>query len=341
LWFVICNDHVFFGNDTNLFKIHLQINGNSPVFVRTFVDKVFRICPTVVVCPIILNRQIKLLLIKVQNIKLYSFTSPNKHVKRNIWCPIMLFGSLLLNLMFMPFMGAKTKLFVYIWFPRFVNASDTLFLRDILYYISDKFELINLQLQRQICSVDLFKLFPLTTTNKIKLLEEDDINFNIQRIEELSHMHYNLINLATEIVKLFEITVILSLILWFESIIETVYYIIYMTVNELDQDLIHYGLNVTYVMFLFCWLFVLVSSFSHTQNKANRTATYVHDIWNKYAVSGKVDRRVRHLQLTSIRLLNTKLQFTAMDFFNLDWTLCHTIIAAVTTYVVILIQFYI
>jgi hypothetical protein len=54
-------------------------------------------------------------------------------------------------------------------------------------------------------------------------------------------------------------------------------------------------------------------------------ATNVHEIWNFYNSRGEVDKQVCHLQLISVRLLNTKLQFTARHFFNLDWTFCHTV----------------
>jgi hypothetical protein len=54
-------------------------------------------------------------------------------------------------------------------------------------------------------------------------------------------------------------------------------------------------------------------------------ATNVHEIWNFYSSKGEVDKRVRHLQLISVRLLNIKLQFTARHFFNLDWSFCHTV----------------
>jgi hypothetical protein len=79
-------------------------------------------------------------------------------------------------------------------------------------------------------------------------------------------------------------------------------------------------------------------------------------MWNKYATGGEVNKRLRHLQLICLQLLITKLRFTACNLFDLDWTFCHTVafiskdvmcvvifnlqlIAAIATYVVILIQF--
>jgi hypothetical protein len=69
--------------------------------------------------------------------------------------------------------------------------------------------------------------------------------------------------------------------------------------------------------------------------------TYVHDIWNKYALKKEFYGcgYVTHFRVISIRCLNTKIRFTANDLVPLDWTLLHTMVAAVATYVIILIQF--
>nr|CAD7573886.1 unnamed protein product [Timema californicum] len=48
---------------------------------------------------------------------------------------------------------------------------------------------------------------------------------------------------------------------------------------------------------------------------------------------------MRKLKLFSLQLLHSKIQFTACGFFTLDYTLLHSIVAALTTYLIILIQF--
>lgn len=55
--------------------------------------------------------------------------------------------------------------------------------------------------------------------------------------------------------------------------------------------------------------------------QAKITATYVHDIWNKWASEDKIDININYLQLASIQLLNTKPRFSACDCYPLDWTL--------------------
>jgi hypothetical protein len=40
--------------------------------------------------------------------------------------------------------------------------------------------------------------------------------------------------------------------------------------------------------------------------------------------------KVRYLKLISIRLLNSKLKFTARNFLNLKWTLLHMVLSRAT-----------
>lgn len=53
---------------------------------------------------------------------------------------------------------------------------------------------------------------------------------------------------------------------------------------------------------------------------------YVHDIYNKYATENKIDDTVNHLQLISLQLLSTRINFTVHGFFPLNWSLLSTVI---------------
>ncbi|KAJ9591819.1 hypothetical protein L9F63_001636 [Diploptera punctata] len=69
--------------------------------------------------------------------------------------------------------------------------------------------------------------------------------------------------------------------------------------------------------------------------QANRTGVLVHKLMTKTSNS-----HVREeLELFSMQLLHSKVRFTACGFFPLDFTLLYSIVGAVTTYLVILIQF--
>ncbi|XP_044264547.1 putative gustatory receptor 28b [Tribolium madens] len=257
------------------------------------------------------------------------------------WVRSGLFASITSNILFYPFLPSDVSYYFFCFLPLVVNALDHLFLSDILDDISTKFDQINQNFQRQIKSVDLFVIFPLTKIEKVKNLKQDEVTFNMQKIQELSHLHYKLVRLTVKISGLFEITTITGMIMWFGYVIDTMYLFIHIRSRHEDTNslIVIYTFNIFFLFFCFYWFLVMVAMFSRTQRHANKTATFVHDIWNKYALKNEVDKRVRHLQLVAIRLLNTRLQFTAKDFFQLDWTFCHMMIAALTTYLVILIQF--
>ncbi|XP_023709129.2 putative gustatory receptor 28b [Cryptotermes secundus] len=79
----------------------------------------------------------------------------------------------------------------------------------------------------------------------------------------------------------------------------------------------------------------LVYFTSFTSKEMNRTAVVVHRFLCK--TNDLVLRE--ELQEFSLQLLHRKVKFTACGFFPLDYTLFYSIVGAVTTYLVILIQF--
>ncbi|XP_063923036.1 gustatory and pheromone receptor 39a-like [Zophobas morio] len=214
-----------------------------------------------------------------------------------------------------------------------------LFLTDILEAVRSEFSTINRELQRVINRTDLNLIFPLTKISKIKQLEENDKTFSILRIEQLSFLHYNLVHQLHQVNKLFDITIIISMMLWFGYVIILTYQFMETVVDGYTLDFAATFYLTTNLLFFYLWLLILIRTFSRTQREANKTSAYVHQIWNQYYRKGRLDEKTRHLQLISIRMLNTKLSFTARNFFSLDETFFHTMLAAIVTYVVILVQF--
>ncbi|GJQ66116.1 hypothetical protein Trydic_g4181 [Trypoxylus dichotomus] len=66
-----------------------------------------------------------------------------------------------------------------------------------------------------------------------------------------------------------------------------------------------------------------ISNWVNMNDEAQKTATYVHDIWNNLASKNEIDCYAKELQLIALQLYNSKLSFTAYGFFELDWTLLH------------------
>ncbi|KAJ9583545.1 hypothetical protein L9F63_022108 [Diploptera punctata] len=89
---------------------------------------------------------------------------------------------------------------------------------------------------------------------------------------------------------------------------------------------------ITFFIIMFTILLCLCSAISF---EANRTGILVHK-----ALKAVEDSSVKEeLEEFSLQLLQRKVQFTACGLFPLDFTLLCSIIGAVTTYLVILIQF--
>lgn len=88
---------------------------------------------------------------------------------------------------------------------------------------------------------------------------------------------------------------------------------------------LHYAIKLVWLVFYS----------SSAIQQANRTAVLVHKLITKTRDPGLREE----LRLFSLQLLHRKVKFTACGFFPLDFTLLYSIVGAVTTYLVILIQF--
>ncbi|XP_044264929.1 uncharacterized protein LOC123011526 [Tribolium madens] len=261
------------------------------------------------------NKQLKFLLKETDKLEIYT------NEKSRFSCiQILLFASII-GLILTPFSKElPLNLSFFYFIPLFINIFDHIFLGDILKFVSFKFDMINDHLRTQIKT------------------DDEDTKTNIRRVQELSLFHYNLVGLIKKITGLFESTTLAAMWLWFGYMVESCYQIVQLLVHGNSSFWAIFALNCCFGLTQILWLCFLLQRFTTTQNKANLTASYLHEIWNKYSQKGKIDPNVRYLQLIAIRFYNTKVRFTAKDFFNLDWTFGHLMIAAVATYVVILVE---
>ncbi|XP_046605078.1 gustatory receptor 23a-like [Neodiprion virginianus] len=80
---------------------------------------------------------------------------------------------------------------------------------------------------------------------------------------------------------------------------------------------------------------LLVYNVPKTVNEAKRTGLVIHKLMDATAIP------VIKAELTefSLRILHEELNFTAYGFFRLDFTLLHSMLAALVTYLVILVQY--
>ncbi|XP_069696818.1 putative gustatory receptor 28a [Periplaneta americana] len=80
---------------------------------------------------------------------------------------------------------------------------------------------------------------------------------------------------------------------------------------------------------------MILSANDHFKLQANRSAELVH----KILTETQDPVAMQELNVFSLQLIHRKVQFTACGCFPLDFSLLHSIAGAVTTYLVILIQF--
>ncbi|KAJ3648640.1 hypothetical protein Zmor_020431 [Zophobas morio] len=284
------------------------------------------------------SSNLRSLILRINTVKEKTVAFSTRKAPLNKWIRINSVTLFFLTVSFIPFITKQPINFIYPSFSQLLIVFDVLFLNDVMHCIYAEFESINRHLHRQINSVSLSQIFPLTRLEKIKTLEDEEIASSVEQVHKASHLHYELVKIAVQVSKCFEITIIFSLLLWFEHMIDDVYYLVDITITG-RYKLIDYVYNGALLSNSFYWLFVMIRIFVRVKSEANNTSTFVHDMWNKWTETSKSDCKIRHLQLVSMRLLNTKVHFTAGDLFSLDWSLGHMLVAAVTTYVVILIQF--
>ena len=212
------------------------------------------------------------------------------------WCPRILPALLVSFFFYVPFMNSPAIMLFFPVFPLVLNCFDILFLNDVLAKFLHSFKAIN---------------------DNIKTM-------NVQLIQDLSSTHFTLVTLASKICKNFEVTLIAAFLLWFDMAVETVYYVVVLIAHG-GRDGLDYACNVTWVIYYFVWLFVVVKIFARVEAEANQTSEFVHDVWEKYIQKGLTDKKICHLQLVSVGFLNNKLRFTVRGIFDLNWTFCHTV----------------
>ncbi|XP_044265600.1 uncharacterized protein LOC123011941 [Tribolium madens] len=215
-----------------------------------------------------------------------------KSIKKFDWHQLLLTGLYLAHFAFIPYLKESVPIVVFFYIlPITINCFDNLFKRDVLNLLVDKFKFLNKEFERQSDLADLQKSFPLTKTKKIKFLENEEIDWNLRYIEELSQYHYQLVHLSLDICKNFEIGLVITLTLWFEKIIESTYFSIFTVVNDdSSHHLLTHVLDAIHAIFEFYWLFTSIENFTRVQTEANKTPIFVHDVWNKYVKRNFVEK---------------------------------------------------
>lgn len=233
--------------------------------ILIFVQSVSFVCVSGILFSLKANN-LKHLLHKIEKIEIDSIKKFTPMISQRIFFRFMLLISVALTVIFGIIVTSEPTSLPRAWIARLIYMSEVLFINDLLYYISSKFQMINEEIQKQNFLVPLSVIFPLTKVEKIKILEESDLSYKIKRIHEMSDCHYDLVHLTLKVANNFNTLIIFSLMLWFAFIIETIYVVTFMVINKVE-GLSVYCFNLSSIFYLFMWLCLLLSSFNETQLK--------------------------------------------------------------------------
>lgn len=204
------------------------------------------------------SNKLKKLLVKLQDLEI------TKSCRYDM-LEILLFISIIITYILMLFFDDwDSHMFYYMAAPT-LGCLDHLFLNEILKRFQDQFEAINTKLQKITIRKDLFEIFSLTRQDKIQKFKDRDNQ--IKTIQNLSLLHYDLVNLAYKINNLFGITTIVSMLVLFVFTIDITYIILYHWVKSIEPHP-----TTLFWYFGFCdiffilWLLVMVRMFSRTEN---------------------------------------------------------------------------
>ncbi|XP_039282305.1 putative gustatory receptor 28b isoform X1 [Nilaparvata lugens] len=178
------------------------------------------------------------------------------------------------------------------------------------------------------------KLFP-------ENLDHTSTNPNLNVAQVMKEIHRYLSELCTEINSYYATQLLLCFLLKLLSITLSLYYLSSFKVQDLHLTL--EGLARLYPVinkgFVFAsnllQLVLIVFACVKTTEEASFTGILVHGLLN----SDLQPRMRKELMIFSQQILHQKITFTAAGFFVIDFTLINNVIGAVTTYLVILIQF--
>ncbi|KAJ9588173.1 hypothetical protein L9F63_018437, partial [Diploptera punctata] len=165
-----------------------------------------------------------------------------------------------------------------------------------------------------------------------------DIEREEAKIIKLQKVHSSLYDVAELVKSCFGLPILFELTFIFGSLIQSLYNSL-LTSLQLDNLGTHAGSGEAVGLFL-SWSVVrmikmmcITTSCQMASNEANRTGILIQ----KLLLGSNGDSKT--LRNFSQQLLHYKLNFTACGFFTLDATLLYSLAGAVTTYLVILLQF--
>ncbi|KAJ9599119.1 hypothetical protein L9F63_010387, partial [Diploptera punctata] len=169
-----------------------------------------------------------------------------------------------------------------------------------------------------------------------KIMRAHDLRtqMSVLNVRSLAGLHENLCSVIKMINYVYSVPLLLSIILVLFYLIFCVFMFISKVFNNENFKCIPIHVYVIFFYFL-SKAIIIIYYCKICSSKANRTGVLVHQVL-RFTINEKIREE---LELFSLQLLHQKVQFTACGFFPLDFTLLYSVVGAVTTYLVILLQF--
>ncbi|XP_015432847.1 PREDICTED: putative gustatory receptor 28b [Dufourea novaeangliae] len=153
---------------------------------------------------------------------------------------------------------------------------------------------------------------------------------------QLRDIHDNLCDLSTEVSRFYSMPALIAITFLFFTLLYNTYYLLEpLIVDNSILDLMPMVNTILWLIFLLYPLVLLTTKITNIMDKIQETGVFVH-ILLKCAIDRETKSELREF---SLQLLHRNIKFTANGYFSLDNTLLQSIVSAVTTYLVILIQF--
>ncbi|XP_044258466.1 putative gustatory receptor 28b [Tribolium madens] len=199
-------------------------------------------------------------------------------------------------------------------------------------WINIKLEQIQKQWQEKNNSTYSYKIKLVSPIQPTKAISLEKL---IYFLEQIRRRHYELCSLTENLNKIFNFQILFTCLNLFITMTFTVYfYFISNTEAKARNPVLYstyYALNGFINVFA---LFGLVWTASQTKKEAKYTSHILHTI---YARNEEVENSIMHF---SFQLLQSNVEFSGCRVFVLDETLLFSVIGAITTYLVIVIQFH-
>lgn len=184
------------------------------------------------------------------------------------WIQIALVFPVLINYLFFFFSNSYLRYVFYNYIPLGMGFLTHSFLANILNEIRNLFSTINVAFQKQVDanSVDLSKIFPFTNPEKLKKFKKAETAFTIRQTEQLASIYYELVTIVVQINDLFNVTTMVSLVMWFGFVMDASYDFVYFLVNkEEPEPLLEFWYMEAHFVFFVLWFFAFMRMFSDTQ----------------------------------------------------------------------------